>query len=334
MTKPITAVAALQLFEEGRFDLNDELARYLPEFADPVVYVDGPPEEPRTRPAAGPILIWHLFTHSAGLTYGFQRRHPVDAIYRLAGYDWARSPGVDLATACDQFARMPLVFDPGAAWNYSVATDVLGRLVEVLRGQPLDVVLSEHVLGPLSMRDTGFVCGTDDADRMAAMYLATPEGSFAAAEWLTEPVSARPTMLHGGAGLVSSAGDYHRFATMLARGGELDGVRVVARSTVELLSANHLPGGVDLADFAVDAYAEPSSAGLGVGLGVATVVSPARLKLPVSEGTISWGGAASTTFWVDRREGLTCVLFTQLMPNQTIPVRRELQRLVYPAIVS
>jgi len=334
MTKPITAVAALQLFEQGRFDLDDELARYLPEFAAPRVYVDGPPEDPTTRPATGPIRIWHLLTHTAGFAYGSQRRTVVDKIYRLHGYDWGAQHDKDLAAASREFATMPLVFDPGSAFNYSIATDVLGRLIEVLSGTTLDDYLAANVLAPLGMHETGFSCPPSDLDRLAELYLATREGGFTAAGWLAEEAKVPPTLLSGGAGLVGTAHDYHRFATMLASGGALDGVRVAARSSIELMGTNFLPGGSDLASFAVDDYADVTSEGLGIGLGVATVIDRARLRLPVSEGSIMWGGAASTTFWADAKEALTCTFFTQLLPSKTYALRRELQRLVYPAIVA
>lgn len=334
MTKPVTSIAAMMLYEEARFDLNDEVARWLPSFAEPRVYVAGAPEAPETRPATSPILIWHLLTHMAGLTYGFQRLHPVDAIYRLGGYDFGQPRGVDLAAGTEAISQFPLVADPGSAWNYSVATDVVGRLVELWSGLAFDEFLRRRIFEPLGMDDTGFWCAPDHLDRLAELYVFSPPSGIrqggALARLGTKPAS----FLSGGGGLVSSARDYQRFASMLLHGGELGGVRLVSPATLELMSRNHLPGGADLETAAIDSFAESSMAGIGFGLGFSRVIDPARLKLGVSEGTISWGGAASTTFWVDRAAGVTCQFFTQLIPSSTYPIRRELQQLVYGSLTD
>ncbi len=334
MTKPVTSIAAMMLHEEGHFDLNDEVARWLPSFDDPRVYVEGPPEQPTTRPAAGPIRIWHLFTHTSGLTYGFQRNHPVDAIYRRHGFDFGQERGIDLAAAVERLAGFPLVFDPGSAWNYSLSTDVLGRLVELWAQVPLDEFLRERVFGPLDMHDTGFFCSPDALPRLAELYLYAPGNTFRHAGTMAELGTRRPAYLSGGGGLVSTARDYQRFASMLLGGGELDGARLVAPSTIALMSRNFLPDGQDLLGFAVDSFSESGMAGMGFGLGLACVIDAARLKLPVAEGTVSWGGAASTAFWVDPRNELTCQFFTQLIPSSSYPIRRELQRLTYQALLD
>jgi CubicO group peptidase (beta-lactamase class C family) len=334
MTKPVTSLAAMTLHEEGRFDLNDEVARWLPEFADPRVYVQGPPEDPVTRPAAEPIRVWHLLTHTAGLSYGFQRSHTVDAIYRHRGFEWGTPPDMDLATAVGAFAAMPLLFDPGAAWNYSVATDVVGRLLEVWSEQPLDECLTERVLGPAGMDETGFWCPEERQARLASLYLYVPGNTFRPSGAMGDAATRRPSLLSGGGGLVSTARDYHRFATLLLGGGAIGETRLVAPSTVALMGRNFLPGGADLQSVARGLFAEVSMAGMGFGLGLSCVLDQARLHLPTSEGTLSWGGAASTTFWVDPQEDLTCVFFTQLLPSTSYPIRRELQRLVYQAVID
>jgi CubicO group peptidase (beta-lactamase class C family) len=334
MTKPVTSIAAMLLHEEGRFDLNDDVAAWLPEFAEPRVYVEGPPDAPITRPAAGPIRVWHLLTHTAGLTYGFQRCHPVDAIYRLRGYEWSAPQDRDLAAAVEDFASMPLVFDPGSAWNYSVATDVVGRLVEVWSGQPFDRFLTEQVLVPLGMTETGFLCPEEHLSRLAELYVYAAGDTYTHGGAMNEAAKRRPSIPFGGAGLVSTADNYHRFATMLLRGGALDDARLVSASTISLMSRNFLPGGVDLESLARDTFAESSMSGVGFGLGLSCVLDPSKLHLSTTEGTLSWGGAASTTFWVDPQEDLTCVFFTQLLPSTSYPIRRELQRLVYQAIID
>jgi CubicO group peptidase (beta-lactamase class C family) len=334
MTKPVTSLAAMMLFEEGHFDLNDEVATWLPEFANPTVYVDGPAESPTTRPASAPIRVWHLLTHTAGLTYGFQRCHPVDAVYRHHGFDFGQPKGLDLAGAVERFAAMPLVFDPGTAWNYSVATDVVGRLVELWSEQSLDEFFRTRIFEPLQMADTGFFCPEGSLDRLAELYVYGGGESYRPGGAMSVAATRAPSMCSGGGGLVSTAHDYHRFATMLLQGGALGDVRLVAPSTIALMSTNLLPGGVDLETLAQDSFSEVSMAGIGFGLGLSCVIDQARNRMPTSEGTVSWGGAASTTFWVDPAEDLTVVFFTQLLPSSTYPIRRELQRLVYQAIVD
>lgn len=333
MTKPVTSLAAMLLHEEGLFDLNDEAARWLPAFSSPRVYLEGPPEAPVTRPASEPIRVWHLLTHTSGLTYGFQRRHPVDAIYRREGFDFGQPRGLVLADAVDQLACWPLLFDPGSAWNYSLATDVVGRLVEVWSGQTLDQFLRERIFEPLEMGDTGFFCAEADVPRLAQLYLYA-DGGFRHAGAMAAFGTKPPSYLSGGGGLVSTAADYQRFASMLLGRGALDAARLVAPSTIELMSRNFLPGDADLLEFAVDSFSELSMAGIGFGLGLSCVLDRSRLRLPTPEGTVSWGGAASTTFWVDPTEELTCVFFTQLIPSSSYPLRRELQRLVYQALLG
>ncbi len=276
MTKPVTSIAAMMLHEEGCFDLNDDVSRWLPEFAEPRVYVEGPPEAPVTRPATEPVRVWHLLTHTSGLTYGFQNCHPVDAIYRHRGYEFGAPKGRDLAGAVEDFAGMPLVFDPGSAWNYSVATDVLGRLVELWSETPFDRFLHERVLGPLGMAETGFFCPEDRQSRLAELYLYTPGGSFRAGGAMGDAARQPPPIPFGGGGLVSTAGDYHRFATMLLQGGVLGDVRLVSSSTVSLMSRNFLPGGVDIESLAQDSFAESSMSGVGFGLGFSCVIDPSR----------------------------------------------------------
>ena len=170
MTKPITSVAAMMLYEEGGFELTDPVSSFIPSFADVRVYAGGSDLRPVTVPATEPVRIWHLLTHTAGLTYGFHRVHPVDAMYRAAGFEWSAPPGMDLAQACDIWAGIPLLFQPGTEWNYSMATDVLGRVIEVVSGQRLDEFFAARILRPLGMTDTGFYAGETQLPRLAALY--------------------------------------------------------------------------------------------------------------------------------------------------------------------
>lgn len=332
MTKPVTSVAALMLCEEGVLDLKDPIHRYLPAWSEPRVYRGGAGPGVLTRPALEPIRVWHLLTHTAGLTYGFHHAHPVDALYRAAGFEWASPPDLDLAGVCDAFAQLPLLFDPGAEWNYSVATDVLGRLVEVVSGQSLDRFLAERIFGPLGMTDAGFFVDEARADRLAALY--GPDGAGRAT-----PISGRaalrpPAFLSGGGGMIATARDYHCFTEMLRRRGELEGVRLLAPRTVDYMVSNHLPGDADLATFGRPLYAESGFDGVGFGLGFAVTIDTVKAKVISSPGEFNWGGAASTTFWVDPVEDLTVQFLTQLLPSSTHPIRPQLKQLVYQALVD
>ena len=225
MTKPITSVAAMMLWEEGHFELKDPVARWLPEFADMRVFRGGAMAKVVTEPAREPIAIWHLLTQTSGLTYGFHHAHPVDALYRERGFEWGSPPGLDLAACCAEWAKLPLLFQPGTEWNYGVSTDVLGRVIEVISGQPLDEFLAARVLGPLGMVETGFSAPEPDHGRLAALYTPDPETGRAARSPMSDAATRPPEFLSGGGGLVSSAADYLRFTRMLLGGGELDGVR-------------------------------------------------------------------------------------------------------------
>jgi CubicO group peptidase (beta-lactamase class C family) len=333
MTKPVTAVAAMQLYEQGAFSLNDELSTYLPAFGDMRVYRSGPPEQPVTLPATEPIRMWHLLTHTAGLTYGFLRASNVDAMYRLAGSDFAQPAGLDLAGLCDLWATMPLLFEPGTKWNYSVATDVLGRVLEVLTGSSLAAVFQDQLFDPLGMTDTRWWVDGHDAPRLAALYTPMP-GTGQAVRYDLVGTSALqpPAYLGGGGGLIGTAADYDRFLRALVLGGEYDGVRVLGRRTLEYMTRNHLPGGQMLPSVAAGANTPLEFHGVGFGLGFAVVADPVPGKVPSTAGEFAWGGAAGTEFWVDPAEGITAAFYTQVLPATT-PIRYELRQLVNSALV-
>ncbi|MGW5743061.1 serine hydrolase domain-containing protein [Amycolatopsis sp. NPDC003861] len=333
MSKPITSVAAMMLAEEGLLELDDPISRWLPEFAAPRVYVKGSALAPLTEPATSPIRVWHLLTHTAGLTYGFHHGHPVDAIYRAAGFEWGTPPGLDLAACSEQWAKLPLLFQPGTEWNYSIATDVLGRLVEVVSGQPLDEFFESRIFAPLGMTDTGFVASSPS--RLAAMYVRDPaSGRAVRNDAFGRMGASRPDCLSGGGGLVSSARDYWRFTEMLLRGGTLDDVRLLSPRTVALMVSNHLPGRVDLEAFGRPLFAEMPFDGHGFGLGFSVLEDPVKARTLSSPGEFAWGGAASTAFWVDPDEDLTVGFYTQLLPSSTYRLRPQLRQLVYQALVD
>jgi CubicO group peptidase (beta-lactamase class C family) len=340
MTKPVTSVAAMMLYEEGGFQLTDPVSKYIPSFADVRVFAGGSDISYKTVPATEPIRIWHLLSHTSGLTYGFMRNHPVDAIYRAGGFEWGSPRGEDLAAICDRFARFPLLFEPGSEWSYSVATDVLGRVVEVISGLRLDEFFSTRIFGPLGMTDSAFYAGPDDQSRLAVLYSRSPQtGKIAPLDTMGSAALKPPAYLSGGGGLVSTAADYNRFTQLLlgrpdSPAGELDGVRLLSPRTVGLMTRNHLPGNADLETYGRPLYAETDFTGVGFGLGFAVVLDPVGTRSLGSAGEFNWGGAASTTFWVDPAEQLTVTFFTQLMPSSAYPIRPQLRQLVYQALVD
>lgn len=333
MTKPVTAVAALILVEEGRLSLDDPVDRYLPAFAEPRVYVSGSGADTVTRPADGPILVRHLMTHTAGLTFAFYHTHPVDALYREAGLESSVVPGSNLAETTDVYASLPLQFEPGTQWNYSVASNVLGRIIEVVSGQPLDTFFAERIFGPLGMTDAGFRVDGEQAGRLSELYGDADGGGIEPIPGL--PLYGRPRFLSGSGGMVASAHDIHRFAELLRRRGELDGTRLLAPGTVDLMTSNHLPGGADLRAFGSrPAHDEPGNDGVGFGLSVSVVIDPARTQAPSGLGTYGWSGVATTTFWVDPSRDLSVQFMTQVRPKSSHTIFQDLKRLVHEAVTD
>jgi CubicO group peptidase (beta-lactamase class C family) len=334
MTKPITSVAALTLFEEGAFDLTDPVATFLPAFAQPVVYRGGPAHAPVTVPATEPIRLWHLLTHTAGLTYGFHDQHPVETLYQRAGFGFGWPTDTDLAGCCDRLAALPLLFEPGSSWTYSVATDVLGRVLEVVTGQTLDQVLHERVLEPLGMAETGFAPPAGRHDDVAVVHSRGPDGRLVPVPGLVSAPVDPPPVLSGGGGLFSTVADYHRFTQMLLGAGTFGDRRMLAPATMALMAANHLPGGADLEHTGRRLYAEVPFEGTGFGLGVSVLLDPVAAKSLSAPGELAWGGAASTTFWVDPARRLEVILMTHLMPSNSLPLRTRLRTVVNQALVD
>ncbi len=332
MTKPITSVALMQLYERGHFQLGDPVERFLPAWRGLRVFAAGNHPAFLTRPTERAMTIRDLLTHTSGLTYGFMERTNVDAAYRALGLDQRRR-GRTLADLVEALAGLPLEFSPGTAWNYSVATDVCGHLVEVISGQRFDRYLKEHVFDPLGMEDTGFQVPPEKLPRLAACYTRDrhkrlvleddPERS---------PFAREVTFFSGGGGLVSTAHDYLRFCRMLLGGGELDGAHILGRKTLELMTRNHLPGGRDLTECAVGAFAETPFEGVGFGLGFSVTLDPVRAGGVGTPGEFAWGGLASTLFWVDPAEELIVIFLTQLIPSRTFDFRGQLKAIVYGAL--
>lgn len=341
MTKPVTSVAAMMLAEEGAFQLNDPVAALLPAFGDARIWRGGSLSDPTPvlTPTTEPMRIWHLLTHTSGLTYGLREAHPVvhpvDALYRRAGFDPPGPPdGMDLAAACDEWAKLPLLFEPGREWRYSYATDVLGRVVEVASGQSLDDFFQSRIFEPLGMIDTGFWVDPERAGRLAALYAPGPADRRAVLSPDTGLVLERPAFLSGGAGLIGTAADYHRFASMLRGGGQLDGVRLLSPRTIEYMTQNHLSDGAVTDGFIRAQFPEAWFTGVGFGLGFAVTLDPVAAKMPGSAGDYGWGGAASTTFWVDPAQDLTAIFCTQVLDSGFHPIRHQLKGLVSQAIIG
>lgn len=334
MTKPVTSVALMTLVEEGLIALDDPVAKHIPAWKDLAVFAAGVAPGFMTTPVARPMQVVDLLRHTSGLTYGFQSRTNIDAAYRKLKVDDVYA-GHDLEGFIDMLAKLPLEFSPGEAWNYSVATDVCGYLVQKVSGKPLDQALRERIFEPLKMVDTGFHVREDQRGRLGACYNATPQGGLKLQDDpQTSTYLKPPSFLSGGGGLVSTAADYMRFANMLLNGGELDGARILAPKTIQLMASNHLPGGKDLTELSRSLFSESTNAGVGFGLGFAVVFDPPKTLIACSMGEYYWGGAASTAFWVDPVEQVTAVFMTQLLPSSSYPIRRELRTLTYAALME
>ena len=334
MTKPITGVALMTLYERGMFQLGDPVDRFIPEWRGLKVKVRNDDGSTGIVDPARPMTVRDLLMHMSGIGYG-------DLLDRLQAAGEGRRSAMPersgtLATMVDDLAGQPLHFHPGTRWMYSLATDVCARLVEILSGRPFDEYLRSEIFVPLGMDDTGFVVDDDRAGRLAAAYARNRRKELVLVEDPAHSPYREPrTFLSGGGGLVSTTADYLRFCRMLLNGGELAGTRILGRKTVELMTVNHLPGDGELRDFALPgSYGEVGFDGMGFGLTMAVGLGPARAQVIGSRGEYMWGGAASTIFWVDPAEELIVVFMTQLLPSGTFNFRGQLKALVYPAIVE
>ncbi len=334
MSKPITSVAFMMLVEQGLVALDDPVHRVIPEWRDLGVYEGGFMETFRTRRPDRPMLMIDLLRHTSGLTYGFQQTTNVDAAYRKLKVG-ERAGETTLDDMMAQLSLLPLEFSPGTAWNYSVSTDVLGYLVGKISGEPFDQFLKRRIFEPLGMVDTGFHVLPEQQERFAACYAATPRGGMVLFDDPEKSIYRNPPrLLSGGGGMISTAGDYLRFARMLLNGGTLDGEQILSPKTIELMTLNHLPDGKDLPALSRSLFSEVTYNGVGFGLGFAVTIDTAKTMIPGSAGDFAWGGAASTYFWIDPREQLITVFMTQLMPSTTYAIRRELRTLVYSSFAS
>lgn len=329
MTKPVTAVATLVLVEQGLLRLSDPIAQYIPAFAQTKVFVRRTPAGDQLAALERPITVQHLLTHTAGLSYGFFDDTPVEAIYRRAHLHSATRP---MTRPLDQMAAalaaLPLVQQPGTVWRYSMANDLLGYLISIVSGMSFDAFLTQRLFEPLGMVDTGFYVPAAKRRRLATLYSATASGALlpAARSSIWRDPAAPPS---GGAGLLSTAADYLRFARMLLGGGTLDGVRILKPETVALMTRNHLPESI--LPFAVDA--RYPALGYGYGLGVSVLLDPAAAGDPASAGTYQWSGAAKTRWWNDPKQDLIGLMMVQVLTagrlQQVEEINLTFRKLVY-----
>jgi CubicO group peptidase (beta-lactamase class C family) len=345
MTKPITSVAFMMLVEEGRVAIDEPVHKYIPEWKNLGVFQAGTAAPFLTKPPSRPMLIVDLLRHTSGLTYGFQQRSNVDAAYREMKIGEVEKAGT-LQSMIDDLTKMPLEFSPGEAWNYSVSTDVIGYLIGKISGKPFEQFLKERIFEPLDMNDTDFFVPAGKAHRFAACYSADPQGgmTFHAADrkgGLTlqdDPTKSSflssPSFISGGGGLCSTAADYLTFCRALLNGGELGRVRLIGPKTLKLMTSNHLPGGLDLPGMSRSLFSEATYNGIGFGLGFAVTVDPAQTLIAGSPGEFNWGGAATTSFFIDPAEELITIFMTQVIPSSAYPLRRELRTMVYAAITD
>lgn len=333
MTKPVTSVALMMLHEKGLFSLTDPVHRYIPQWKNLRVYKAGSWPHIESVPTTTTMTVRDLMMHTSGLTYSFMHGSNVDHAYRKVRVQDIR-PGYVLKDMIDELAELPLEFTPGQEWNYSVATDVLGYLIEVLSGQSLPEFFQEHIFDPLGMTDTAFEIAPDKIDRFSACYQRNASRELELQDDPQDSAYQNRSFYSGGGGLVSTISDYYRFCQMLLNGGELDGHRVLGPRTVEFMTRNHLPGGVDMSEFARGSFSETAYDGIGFGLGFAQRVDAVKGGSMGSLGEYFWGGMASTIFWNDPAEDLSVIFMTQLIPSGTFNFRGQLQSIIYSSLLA
>jgi CubicO group peptidase (beta-lactamase class C family) len=340
MTKPITSVALMTLYERGYFQLNDPVSRFFPAWKNHRVWVSGEGASMVTEAPKRPLSMRDMLCHTGGLTYGAalvalgapDTGLAVDKVYAEVGV--RRGRGETLMEFMDKLAKVPLLYQPGEKWMYSLSTDVCGALVEKISGQRFDRYLQETIFEPLGMKDTAFFVAPGRVGRFCANYRRAPDKSLelldatGSSEYLREP-----TFFSGGGGLTSTTEDYLRFCEMLRRGGEFEGARILGPRTIALMARNHLKDGNDLTEMAIGGFSETANEGVGFGLGFASTLSSVK-NGTLGEGDYYWGGAASTIFWVDPIEDLTVVFMTQFMPSGTFNFRGQLKSIIYSSIVD
>lgn len=332
MTKLVTTVAALVLYEKGAFQLDDPVDKFVDEFRDARVFISGRKDSINSVEAETPMTIRQLMNHTSGLTYGAFDPGPVGQLMRSGKIDFGNLQA-NLGDTVRRLASIPLCFQPGTQWRYGVSTDVLGYVIEVVTGKTLLQVFDELIFKPLNMNDTFFEVPINKVKKFCSLYTRTKSESLKLLECAGSSRFCKPVnMYSGGGGLISSMRDYLVFLEMIRCGGRYDDVQILGRKTVELMLRNHLSG--DMASMGQPTFSEMPMEGIGFGLGGAILLDPAKAQILGSEGEFTWGGMASTAFWIDPKEELSVVFMTQLIPSSCYPIRRELRVLVYQALVD
>jgi CubicO group peptidase (beta-lactamase class C family) len=331
MSKPVTSVALMTLYEQGLFSLNDPVHRFIPAWKNLQVHKAGAYPLFDTVACQRPMTIRDLLLHTSGLTYDFMRASNIDYAYRKLGVG-NPEPGYTLQQMIEQLSRLPLEFSPGERWNYSLSTDVLGYIIEVISGMSLADYFRETLFTPLNMVDTAFEISADKQHRFACCYERNLESKMALYDDGQNSRFASRSFYSGGGGLLSTAQDYYRFCQMLLNGGSLDGQRILGSRTLDFMTRNHLPGGKDMSRFATGSFSEAGYEGVGFGLGFGCKLDPVQNGYPASAGSYLWGGLASTVFWVDPVEQLIVLFLTQLIPSHTYNFRGQLEAIIYAAL--
>ncbi len=357
MTKPITSVAMMILYELGKFQIDDPVHKFIPSWKNLKVYKSGNYPDFKTTDPLNVMTIKDLLSHQSGLTYGFQMKSEVDKAYREIGIGRMESLNTNqtLTDMINTLKDVPLEFSPSTAWNYSVSTDVIGHLIEIISGKSFDEFLKENIFKKLNMNDTDFFVPKEKLNRFTANYLFNmgepmdPSGALPLRKvdrhsiesgnpiLIDDPQMSlyhrKPSFLSGGGGLVSTLDDYMNFSTMLLNNGMFKDQQILSKKTIDLMTSNHLAGNKDLISSShADTASETTLAGVGFGLGFQILINPAKNQINSSIGEYGWGGAASTTFWIDPSENLITIFLTQLIPSTTYNIRRELRTLVYSSL--
>jgi len=332
MTKPVTGTAVMILVDEGKLKVTDEVSKYLPEFSDMTVMEVAEDGTTKIVPAKTPITIEHLLMHTSGLIYGIFDGGPLGEMYNANKIDTDGASGQSLEEFSKAVAKMPLKAEPGTAWHYSVAMDVLGRVVEVIAGQRFGDFMEERIFEPLKMTDAGFMVPADKVDRFAANYGPLDGGMTLIDDPKTSRYLNEPSLDSGGGGMVSTASDYLRFAQMLVNGGELDGVRILSEEAVREMTSDHL--GPEFGESPLSTLGVFPFGGIGFGYTGAVVKEGTKQSIFGSEGVYTWSGYANTDFWIDPSEKIVGMVLTQLVPAGTYPTRIVMQNGANGAIVE
>ena len=330
MTKLITSVILMKLVERGLFSLETPVSEFIPSFKNMRSLIPNAKSINQTEICDTPTLH-HLLTHTSGLSYSFNPGLLAGEMER-AGLTMGEMFNMTLEDAANELSKLPLSFKPGTRWEYSVSTDLLGRVIEIVSGKTLDRVFREEIFDPLGMEETSFKIDPKSIDRFASLYSPLEGNSLALVDHRDTTPYLKPLLFSGGGGLVSTIDDYMKFGEMICAGGIYNNTRILSSSTLDFMRLNHLRG--DIASLGPESFAEQPMDGMGFGLGGAVVLNPGLTRIPGNVGDFGWGGMASTFFWTDPVNNMSVVFFTQLSPSSSYSNRAELKALVHGAMIN